>query len=919
MTRIFSLLIGCVILIGIADRGFAQNTSFRISFTGRDTHTGTPVMLDSVWVLDLSASSDTTLFAPFILEIGSATGIGDRLPTAPGTLEISANFANPFADETRFRIECARPAGLEVALYSVVGARIAWLERDVPRGSHEFIIHGRALAAGAYFLTVSDGRTSRSVSLVKVGLQGEGVATIAYSGTRFDAPRNAPRDVRPATLPIRGPYRCTGFAAGYSPATVEAAPVADTTVRFEFVRIPSAPSIINFSADAYSTGTGLPVRFEVHASDADGDLAQVLIDFDGNGVFDDSTAVTGGDVDTAFTSVFTAPGSFVAKARVVDGRGLMCERSLAAPVIVTLTNTAPTIASFVADFYTRKTGDSVRYSVSSKDDDANLAQVWIDFDGNGVYDDSGAVSGGDIVTSFAKLCTTPGSFLAKARVMDARGLTCERNLVSPVIVTPANTPPTITSFVADSSVRQTGDPVRYTIASKDADANLAKVWIDFDGNGVFDDSASIAGGNTVTVFPTQFTTPGSFVAKARVMDAQGLTCERSLAKPVIVAWPPPAISGCTPSPVCIGGEVTISGAHFGAVRGAGTVHFKGGDVGTGTDYLVAGAVYVSWSDTLIILHAPAGITDAGVVYVTATALKSNVFPFQLAATPSLTTNGITQITFETATCGGVVTSDGGCSVTARGVCWSTNPEPTIADDTTTNGAGIGGFTINMTGLDFNTTYYVRAYATNSTGTGYGDEVMFTTIGQIWMTKNLDVSTYRNGDPIPEVTDPAVWASLTTGAWCYYNNDPAMGAIYGKFYNWYAVNDPRGLAPIGWHMPDDGEWMILEMTLGMSSLQTYITGWRGNDEGGKLKEQGTAHWTAPNVGATNSSGFTALGGGHRLGNGAFSSLGQHSYWWTSSEYDSLHAWFRCVQYSSPLMWRAAGFDKDYGFFVRCVKD
>jgi uncharacterized protein (TIGR02145 family) len=81
-----------------------------------------------------------------------------------------------------------------------------------------------------------------------------------------------------------------------------------------------------------------------------------------------------------------------------------------------------------------------------------------------------------------------------------------------------------------------------------------------------------------------------------------------------------------------------------------------------------------------------------------------------------------------------------------------------------------------------------------------------TIGtQVWMTKNLDVDRYRNGDIIPEVKDSIAWANLKTGAWCYYNNDPELGKIYGKLYNWYAVNDPRGLAPAGYHIPTDAEW------------------------------------------------------------------------------------------------------------------
>jgi uncharacterized protein (TIGR02145 family) len=134
---------------------------------------------------------------------------------------------------------------------------------------------------------------------------------------------------------------------------------------------------------------------------------------------------------------------------------------------------------------------------------------------------------------------------------------------------------------------------------------------------------------------------------------------------------------------------------------------------------------------------------------------------------------------------------------------------------------------------------------------------YVTIGtQIWTNKNLDVTTYRNGDPIPQVTDPTAWAGLTTGAWCYYNDDPANGAIYGKLYNWYAVNDPRGLAPAGWHVPTETEWQTLIGTLGGASVA-----------GGEMKSTGTTYWGSPNTG-TNSSGFSALPGGLRDVGGNF---------------------------------------------------
>ena len=118
-----------------------------------------------------------------------------------------------------------------------------------------------------------------------------------------------------------------------------------------------------------------------------------------------------------------------------------------------------------------------------------------------------------------------------------------------------------------------------------------------------------------------------------------------------------------------------------------------------------------------------------------------------------------------------------------------------------------------------------------------DNATITIGNQNWMVKNLDVSTYRNGDSIPQVQDSTDWANLKTGAWCYYDNDPANGAIYGKLYNWYAVNDPRGLAPEGWKVPTDAEWTILEIYLannGYSGMEATalksMTGWNPNGNG-----------------------------------------------------------------------------------------
>jgi uncharacterized protein (TIGR02145 family) len=192
---------------------------------------------------------------------------------------------------------------------------------------------------------------------------------------------------------------------------------------------------------------------------------------------------------------------------------------------------------------------------------------------------------------------------------------------------------------------------------------------------------------------------------------------------------------------------------------------------------------------------------------------------------------------------------------------------------------------------------------------------------------LDVTTYRDGTPIPQVTDPTAWSNLTTGAWCYYNNNAANNATYGKLYNWYAaagiydaasLANPalrKNLAPTGWHVPTDAEWSTL-----INCLDPTANGGANtpNVAGGAMKENGTTHWTTPNTGATNSSGFTGLPGGYRYFIGSFYYFGLFGYWWSSSEIDPTTAWARALNFSSGSADRGNAY-KTGGFSVRCLRD
>lgn len=182
--------------------------------------------------------------------------------------------------------------------------------------------------------------------------------------------------------------------------------------------------------------------------------------------------------------------------------------------------------------------------------------------------------------------------------------------------------------------------------------------------------------------------------------------------------------------------------------------------------------------------------------------------------------------------------------------------------------------------------------------------------QEWMAENLDTDKFRNGDLIPHIESDNEWKEAGRNdqpAWCYYDNDPENGKVYGKLYNWFAIIDPRGLAPKGWHVPTDTEWRILAENCGGEGIA-----------GDKLKEAGTTHWESPNTGATNESGFTARPGGMRFNYGLFEGIGFAGEWRSTTEHGSLNAKGIRITFNRSDCFREY-YDNRYGYSVRCVKD
>ena len=293
--------------------------------------------------------------------------------------------------------------------------------------------------------------------------------------------------------------------------------------------------------------------------------------------------------------------------------------------------------------------------------------------------------------------------------------------------------------------------------------------------------------------------------------------------------------------------------------------------------------------------------------------------------PSITTSAVSIITITTANSGGNITIDGGSAVTTRGVCWNTSPYPTIANNKTINGTGTGTFASSITGLTAGTKYYVRAYATNSIGTIYGNQLDFNTkisdldgntyntvtIGeQVWMAENLKTTKYNNGDLIgtsTPITKDISLENMPKYQWANGGNESNVDT-YGRLYTWFAVNDNRKVCPAHWHVPTQAEWTTLTDYLGGLSIS-----------GGKLKEVGTNHWMSPNTGATNETGFTALPTGYRIFNGIFSDA-SNTAWWSSSEMGRNSDF---VSLCSVIDSRGDAYiefdNKKLGAPVRCLKD
>jgi len=407
-----------------------------------------------------------------------------------------------------------------------------------------------------------------------------------------------------------------------------------------------------------------------------------------------------------------------------------------------------------------------------------------------------------------------------------------------------------------------------------------------------------------------------------------VTFTTQVAKPTLTTAAPTQV---TKNSAVTGGNITSTGG--------GAITQRGVCYSTYENPTITGNITSNGTGSGVFASSITGLLPVTKYYVKAFATNSAGTSYgeqaeftTLQSEPIVVTQGVKLSSQNSAEVTCNVTNNGGSEVTDRGVCWNMSNNPTIADSKTNNGPGIGNYTAQISNLVASSTFYVRAYATNSIGTSYGNVLTINTYGepitdidgntystvkigtQTWMAENLKTTKYRNGDIIGTTTPTNLIIPKENTQKHQYqwpsNGDEKFVSIYGRLYTWYAVEDNRNLCPQGWHVPTEDEWFILLNYLGGESVA-----------GGKLKEAGTSHWWSPNTGATNSSGFTALPGGHRfidMSDGSFEDIGGNGFWWSSSELDPVNG--RGIR--MMMFWNQtekAYYWKSSGFSVRCVKD
>jgi uncharacterized protein (TIGR02145 family) len=366
-----------------------------------------------------------------------------------------------------------------------------------------------------------------------------------------------------------------------------------------------------------------------------------------------------------------------------------------------------------------------------------------------------------------------------------------------------------------------------------------------------------------------------------------------------------------------------------------------------TDVIFEYGLTLNYGSTINASQSPISGSSAANVNATISGLtEGTIYHFRIKAVNSLGTTYSNDITFTTlgklpdtslqiptsintnsATLLGTINANYLSTVVTFEFGKTTNYESSLAADQSPLIGNVNTHvSVRVSGLEPSSTYHYRLKAVNKIGTTVTNDGIFNTLtplididgnvydiitigSQTWMSENLNTTKYSNGDVIGTTTPYALdirSESTPKYQWAFDGNE-ANALIYGRIYTWYVATDARNICPQAWHVPSDNDW---------SNLTTFLGGI--NVAGGKLKEKGTAHWTSPNTGATNESGFSAIAGGNRWSEGSFHYMGWYGIYWSSTSYNSTDALPRELAFDSNKV-ILINYPKKDGFSIRCIKD
>jgi uncharacterized protein (TIGR02145 family) len=942
------LMIICLILLSIlSTNAHAQKGNLVLSFSGKNAVTNEIITLESIYVLNLTEGCDTTLYGetPF-LYLTWPSGIDDNIIGKNEPFSLEPNYPNPFSGTTNFKINIVGKENIKIILYDVNSSIISEFEKELNHGLHTFKIGiGKS---NVCFLSVSNGKITKSNKLVS---RIDGVKTkqgISYLGIENNDGFKSTEEIASFVFKPGDQLSMKATAAGYYNKSIYDNPTENTTYTFEL----QPEIIITLPTVTTSSITGITQISATSGGTVSDDGGAIVTargvcwSINSNPTISDFFTTDDGDIGS-FVSYLTGLSentTYYVRAYATNSVGTAYGNELTFTTAQTIT-----IPILTTQSVTEITQNSATSGGSVTDDGGATViarGVCWSTSQNPTINDNNTVDGNGLgsFVSYLTGLSENTTYYIRAYAINSVGtaygneltFTSGQTITTPVVTTQLVTDITQNSATSGGNVTDNGGA---TVIARGVCWSTSQ-------NPTINDNNTVDGSGigTFISYLTGLSENTTYYVRAYATNSVGTSYgnQISFITLSLISVITYSATDITQNSATSGGNVTDDGGF--------TVTAKGVCWSTSQNPTINDNHTVDGSGIGTFVSYLTGLSENTTYYVRAYGTNSvgtsygNQISFITLSLLSVNTYSVTNITQNSATSGGNVTNDGGSTVTAKGVCWSISQNPTINDNHTVDGSGLGTFISYLTGLSENTTYYERAYAINSTDTAYGNEVVFSTtqtgglpcpgiptvtyegqvyntvlIGnQCWFKENLNVGILINGS-----------MNMSNNGkiekYCY-ENDPVNCEFYGGLYQWNEIMEytttpgMQGICPAGWHIPTDDEWKILEGTVDsqypVGDPEWDDTGYRGYDVGLNLKS--TSGWHSGGNGS-GLYGFSAMPSGFRIYDGAgFDYLGLYGWSWSSTEHSSSDAWDRGLYYFNDISVRFEG-NKTNGISVRCLKD